>query len=85
MNTLPFKVGDQVTWTSQSGSYVKTKIGTVISIIPKGARPSMEILPGAGWGRDHPSYLVSVPGKTARAKGKLYWPNVKHLRASGAA
>lgn len=72
---MRFKVGDVVTWTSQSGGYSKTKTGTVLAIVPAGSSP---VVPegyranskaGYGFGRSHDSYLIAV-GKV------IYWPRV---------
>jgi len=84
---MAFNEGQQVCWTSQSAGVVKTKIGTVVQVVPVGAYPDrgqFEALyrgPGVGLHRDHESYVVRVPGKTAKAAGKLYWPRVTHLKA----
>ena len=87
----PFKKGDHVTWSSQSGGYSKRKVGTVVSVIAArcpvaeynddaveetGARG----LDCPGMARDHESYIVHVPTKTGRGKGKLYWPVVNKLK-----
>lgn len=91
-----FKVGDSVQWTSQAGGSTKTKIGTVVALVP-GGRSSAEHVRsevdrrvragthrsafGGGWDRPEPSYLVEVPqGTTARAKPVLYWPVASRLR-----
>jgi len=75
---MRFKVGDMVTWTSQSGSYSKTKTGKVLAIIPAGDRP---VVPegyranskaGYGMRRDHDSYMVAVDRV-------IYWPRTCHL------
>ena len=34
---------------------------------------------GVGIGRDHVSYVVRVPGKTAKSAGTLYWPRAASL------
>jgi hypothetical protein len=68
---VTFKVGDMVEWESQAGSYWKRKRGQVWEIVPPVARPNVR---GVGFGRDHESYVVWVPGT-----GK-YWPRVSHLK-----
>jgi hypothetical protein len=85
---MEFKQGQQVSWTSQSAGIVKTKTGTVEQVVPAGGYPDRERFealyrgPGVGLHRDHQSYVVRVPGKTAKAAGKLYWPRVTHLKAA---
>lgn len=81
------KVGDKVTWSSQSGGFRKTKHGVVVAVVPAGEHPWGKgkgrdtiyvpegfYLDTDGWCRDHESYLVQV-GKSK----KLYWPRAKHL------
>ncbi len=73
-----FKVGDEVTWTSQAQSFVKTKVGIVVQVVPANTPPSREMFPdlykgsGVGYDRKHTSYVVRV-GK------KHYWPLVRNL------
>lgn len=84
-----FSVGDRVRWKSASGGYVKEKHGVVVCIVPAGEPPSKYAkqcaeelgvkAPEVGLAREHPSYLVHVPGKTSRGKGKLYFPLVQKL------
>jgi len=68
------RIGDTVTWTSQSQGSVKTKTGTVVAVVPPKEDP-MSLLPQGmkldSWGLSRPreSYLVQV-GKQTR----LYWP-----------
>lgn len=84
---MDFKVGDKVTWTSSSNGTTKAKAGTVEAVIPAGKRPTQEQMHEAdsfGLGRNHQSYLVRVPGKTERSKGKLYWPIANKLKKSAA-
>lgn len=51
-----FKIGDRVTWSSQSGGYRTDKTGTVVGIVPAGRRLGLL------------KYLQTVPdGKDARA------------------
>lgn len=83
--TTTFRLGDTVTWTSQSAGVAKTKTGTVEEVVPAKGTPSRERFPqlyrsaGVGLPRDHVSYVVRVPGKTAKAAGTTYWPRVSAL------
>lgn len=73
------RVGDEVEWTSQSAGNRRTKRGTVIRVLPDGARPdrlSANRFPGMA--RAHESYVV-------RANGKTYWPRVNQLRRANPA
>ena len=78
-----FKVGDMVTWTSQSGSYSKTKTGTVLVIVPAGSRPvgpegyRANSKAGYGLSRYEDSYLIAV-GHV------IYWPRVCWLKLAEA-
>lgn len=70
------KVGDIVVWTSSSNGSTTQKTGVVEHVIPVRARLPQQVvneMRGAGGPRDDESYVVRV-GKTAKAKGKLYWP-----------
>ena len=71
-----FKRGDKVTWTSESGSFKKIKIGVVIEVVRVGGIPDMK---DTGMQRDHESYFVLAhhKGKTVKRK---YWPRVSQLR-----
>ena len=78
-----YKVGDQVIWISGAQGVQRKKSGFVECVIPAGKRPTVEQSKEAdayGASRDHESYLVRVPGKTAPSKGKLYWPRVSQLQ-----
>jgi hypothetical protein len=91
-----FREGDMVTWTSQAGGNTKTKVGTVVAVIPGGeasyerARSAIDLRTragthrsafGGGWSRPAESYVVEVPqGTTGRAKPVLYWPVASALR-----
>jgi hypothetical protein len=76
-----FKKFNKVTWTSQSRSYSKTKIGVIICVLVPGMTPSNPgeekgvsyYVPYHGDARDHESYIV-------RVGNKLYWPLVKNLQ-----
>lgn len=77
-----FKVGDAVVWTSSSQGITKQKRGIVEVVVPPKGRlsPAQKKEADAyGLPRDHESYLVRVPGKTASSRGKLYWPRVSAL------
>lgn len=83
-----FKVGDAVTWVSSSAGSTTRKTGRVVAVLPAGMNPTRAIEPfrrshtikwGGGTARDHVSYLVEVPGASARAKPSLYWPVVNYL------
>lgn len=80
-----FTAGDTVAWTSQSGGYTRTKVGIVEEVVPAKGLPSRDRFPqlyrnaGVGLPRDHVSFVVRVPGKTAKAAGTLYWPRVSGL------
>ena len=85
MTALKFNQGDLVTWTSQSAGVSKTKTGAVEQIVAPKGMPDRDRFaklykgPGVGLPRDHESYVVRVPGKTAKSAGKLYWPRVNAL------
>lgn len=70
-------VGQKVTWVRPlRGGYV-TKTGFVEAVVPAGAELTPEQRRAAdayGRPRQRQSYLVRVPTKTGKGKGKLYWP-----------
>ena len=74
------KIGDKVSWVSQSGGYTKEKQGVVVAIVPKntavGLPEGYTANSSAGYGgcRDHESVLVQVG--TSR---RLYWPRMSAL------
>lgn len=76
------KVGDRVTWKSQSGGFTTTKTGEIVTVVPAGISPKTPVgfrcnsKFGYGMAREHESYLVRVDGKGNR----LYWPLVRHLK-----
>jgi hypothetical protein len=90
---MMFKVGDTVTWTSQSLGFHKTKCGVVVATAPSGdvrlgttpldyAKehfPAHKLMfDGLAW--EPNGVLVEVrDGKTARAKPKLYMPRFSGL------
>lgn len=81
-----FRCGDTVTWRSQAAGIWREKTGQVIAVVPAGSRPNdtfqalgmREHMKGAGWQRDHVSYVV-------RAGGRLYWPRVSALTPASSA
>lgn len=76
-----FAVGDRVQWTSQSAGSCVTKVGTVEKVVRvfEDVQKITQELDGPGSPRPHTSYLVRVPAKTSRGRGKLYWPVVSKL------
>lgn len=76
---MKFKIGQLVKWTSQAGSYRKTKHGKIAQIVTEGNQPSHDDFPqlfrgsGCGFGRKAESYVVLV-GK------KPYWPVASLLK-----
>lgn len=90
-----FKIGDKVTWSSQSGGSTTTKSGEVAGIVPPRTYCNWHDLRGCnidekyktltrrfdGGLRNHESYIVMVKtGKTDKASPVLYWPRVSSLR-----
>jgi hypothetical protein len=74
------KIGDRVTWTSQSGGYQKTKTGMIVAVVPAEINPEYHIPRGCRlrypvFERDHESYLVKVTNQSY-----LYWPRVSGLK-----
>ncbi len=74
---MKLKLGDTVTWTSQSLGCYTTKTGQVSAIVPKdcratdyGYKPNGGV---AGAQRNHESYVVKVGYRT-------YWPRVSQLK-----
>ena len=77
-----FKIGDSVEWSSSSAGTTKVKSGLVEAVIQAKKYPTDEQRKEAdayGIARPHVSYLVRVPGRTEKSKGKLYWPRVAAL------
>lgn len=68
-----FKVGDRVSWSSQSGGYWKDKTGEVIEVVAPKSRPSKHI-GSTALPRDKESFVVIV-GKTT------YYPVASKLKA----
>ena len=73
---MKFNLYDVVTWVSQAQGMARRKVGTIVRVIPPKGDPGTA---GCGYPRTHESYVVSVPGKTTRAKPKMYWPVVSRL------
>lgn len=76
-----FKVGDPVTWGSQSSGSYTVKDGIVVAVVPPGENATanvpgeMKLMKGCSLGvRKEESYLVQVDNKPI-----LYWPRTKHL------
>lgn len=98
---MDFQVGQVVEWQSQANGTTVTKRGEVLAVIAPNTymcgSDLIQILgfdykrrfnvSSLGWGdkRNHTSYLIAVPGKTSKAKPKLYWPRVSALKATLAA
>jgi hypothetical protein len=90
-----FNIGDRVQWSSQSLGAARTKVGTIIAIVPPDELPSRFIpseyrLRHKMWTpyltRGHESYIVvgykvGVGGdRVGRKWVVLYWPMVKNLK-----
>lgn len=88
---MDIQLNSVVTWSSQSGGYIKTKTGTVEQVVAPKTKPDRERFEqlyrnaGVGSPRDHVSYVVRVPGKTAKSAGQVYWPRTSALRLANAA
>lgn len=76
---MAFKVGDQVTWTSQAGGSTTTKTGEVTEVVPANEHPKTKIK-DMGFRRDHESYVVRASKTTDRKRMAFYWPLVKNLK-----
>lgn len=78
-----YAVGETVKWTSQANGNVTEKVGVVEAVIPprqylnEAQRRQVDAPCGAR--RDMESYLVRVPTKSGRGKGRLYWPHARLL------
>ena len=80
-----YSVGDMVEWTSSSNSSTTLKAGRVEAVIAAERPLSLQQrrdTDASGSPRNHTSYLVYVPSKSGRGKGKLYWPRVNQLGKS---
>ena len=88
------KVDDKVSWESHGPRGYTVKYGVIVQVVPPGELPrETEFIARGlrfmyGYGREadigtprkNESYLVEVPGKTAKAMPKLYWPRVSQLK-----
>lgn len=77
-----FSIGSLVQWSSSANRTTSIKKGVVEAVIAPKCYPTdaqRKEADAYGMARDHESYLVRVPGKTVKAKGKLYWPRVSGL------
>lgn len=90
-----FKVGQHVSWSSQSHGISKYKTGYVLHIVPAW-QSGHEILkasvldvkksyrqefdPSQYTTRNHESYLVLVDSGSELRKPRVYWPLVRHLQ-----
>lgn len=83
------KVGDRVTWKSQSRGHETTKTGMVIAVIPPGGdsigywmkvRSDDDRVQFVNGERDHASYLVRCAPQGEDAKiTRVYWPLVQYI------
>lgn len=84
-----FKLGDKVSWSSQSAGSTTTKTGEIVLVVPPLTNCKLYVnhnlhadqytsaVDGHGY-REHESYVVAVP-QGRKARPKLYWPLVKKL------
>lgn len=79
---MSIKKGDKVSWVSHGrGSSVKNT-GVVEVVVPAGKRPDVGVELKAGTApRSAESYIIRIPGKTARSKSKLLWPHATIAKA----
>lgn len=91
---MKYEMGEEVSWSSQSGGVTKTKLGKIVAVVPPRHHPRRYIEKvqkdyggspnyGGGGPRNHESYIVIVPSDDSpfwnREKRKIYWPQVKRL------
>jgi hypothetical protein len=81
MQTKKFRLGDKVKWVSQANAGWLKKVGIVVEVVPEYKFPQHPH--GCGGYRRVESYVVEVPGKTPKAKPKLYWPVPSLLQKAG--
>lgn len=79
-----FKIGDFVSWESQSKGWSTVKCGTIVQVIQANHHPLIESLSTHtikfdGMFRNHESYLVEVP-HPGSGKPSLYHPRVSQLK-----
>ena len=85
-----FKIGDMVTWRSQSQGSWKQKSGEIVAVVPARnqlrrivekmahkERYNLSAIDLLGI-RDHESYIIAAD-RARSAKIKLYWPKVAGL------
>lgn len=80
MSKNKFRVGDPVEWKPLVGDI---KAGVVEAAIPPDSLPTIaqrKECDAHGATRAAVSYLVRVPSKTGRGKGRLFWPIAGALR-----
>ncbi|MFM7008256.1 MAG: hypothetical protein ACKO0Z_02790 [Betaproteobacteria bacterium] len=80
---MKLHIGVEVEWSSSSNGSTTTKRGVVEDVIKPKTTPTHAQKKEAdayGLPRDHESYLVRVPTKTGKGKGRLYWPRVSAIR-----
>jgi hypothetical protein len=83
-----YKVGDDVSWESQSQGSRKRKVGTVVQVVRAGNTPRItkvlqedyRPMQTYGRGRKDVSYLVAVQPAEGNAKPVLYWPRASSLK-----
>lgn len=83
------KIGDRVTWKSQSKGHETTKTGRVIAVIPPGGdsiaywfkcRTDDDRVKFANGERDHQSYLVRCDPVDAGSRiTHVYWPREQYI------
>ena len=73
-----FQLGDRVTWSSQAAGSWKTKLGTIVEVVPKGRVPAKTETISS---RNHESYIIEARDPlVAGTKMQLYWPIVSRLK-----
>lgn len=77
---MMFQKGDRVTWSSMAAGVMRTKVGSIIEVVPAGHRPKTKKKDN-GLPRRHESYVVRAftvrPGKEPQLR--VYWPRVNAL------
>lgn len=80
------KIGDEVSWSSQSGGHIKSKFDKVIEIVREGGSPSSSLTEVGSIAFDFAkkrkflSYVIEVPPKTPASKPTFYWPLPHYLK-----
>ncbi len=89
-----FKVGDEVSWTSQSQGKMVEKFGRIVHVVPADTVPSRRYLARYNLlefsskvnfdevNRDHDAYIVfaEFTNSSGRKRKGLYCPRVSHLQ-----